>query len=130
MNSSKKNRKIDRGTRNRYGGKLVRHNVTLKLFPRPPLLGRFGKDNAKTNKIPKARKCPESAQFVPLALVKPGFSSTYAVITKVALTLLNLPIVRYVKNFTLTPGRGLDNQRIRNTLESENTACHTRFPLK
>ena len=80
-------------------GNLLRYNVILKPFPHPPLLGRFGKDNAKTNEITKAQKWLRAlfgAQFAPLALVKQGFISSRAVVATVALTLLNLPILRYV----------------------------------
>ena len=49
------------------------------------------------------------SQFASLALtlVKPGLISTRAVVATVALTLLNLPILTYVKNIALEPGWGL-----------------------
>ena len=49
------------------------------------------------------------SQFTSLTftLVKPGLISTRAVVATVALTLLNLPILTYVKNIALEPGWGL-----------------------
>lgn len=60
------------------------------------------------------------SQFVPLilTLVKPGLISTRAVVATVALTLLNLPILTYVKNIAFEPGWGLGS----NTVESVKTA--------
>lgn len=60
------------------------------------------------------------SQFAPLTLtlVKPGLISTRAVVATVALSLLSLPILTYVKNIALELSWGLGS----NTVESVKTA--------
>lgn len=60
------------------------------------------------------------SQFVTLTLtlVKPGLISTRAVVATVALSLLNLPILTYVKNIALELSWVLGS----NTVESVKTA--------
>lgn len=60
------------------------------------------------------------SQFAPLTLtlVKSGLISTRAVVATVALSLLNLPILTYVKNIALELSWGLGS----NTVESVKTA--------